>query len=211
MRKPTTAIGALAATFLLALALPAAAMAEEAIPPGNSAVNQYTESLPTPTGHKDTESSGKKAPASPNKALGTRNAERLEAHGPDGRAAAETAAETAPTTARPAGDEQDEAVAAPPAGNDGGGSGKGAADNDGQAARGGGPSGRKVDSADTDKAVLVSAEVDEPSGSSGFGEAFGEATGVSSAGQLGWLLPLLILATAVWAFAYAMRHRRRVG
>jgi hypothetical protein len=182
--------------LLVALALPAASMAEEAIPPGNSAVNQYTESLPTPTGHTDTDKDGKRIHRSPGKALGDRNAERLEAHGPDGRAAARVAAETAPGTGVQPATEDDEAIAAPPAGS-GNGKSKGRGQPDGPA--------------DAGKAVLASAQVDEPDGSSGIGAALGEATGVSSTGQLGWLLPLLVLATALWALAYAMRQRRRVG
>jgi hypothetical protein len=207
MRKHRTAIGALAAALLAVLAVPAATMAEEAIPPGNSAVNQYTESLPTPTGHTDTEKGGKKSHRSPEKTLGSRNAERLEEHGADGRAAAEAAAETAPSTSVPATDSEEEAVATPPAnsGKGNGGGGRAAHSDDG------GPSDREAARAGAGKAALVSAQIEEPSGSSGLGEAFGEATGTSAAGQMGWLLPLLILAIAAWASAYAMRHRRRVG
>jgi hypothetical protein len=211
MRKPMTAIGALAAMLLLALALPAASVAEEAIPPGNSAVNQYTESLPTGTGNTDTEKGGKQVHRSPGKTLGSRNAEKLEAHGPDGRAAAKAAAETAPSTSLPPVDDgEEDAVATPPANDKGdGGGGKGAASGDEKT--GSQQPTRKQERADTRKAVLVNTQIDEPSGSSGLGEALGEATGASSAGQLGWLLPLLIVATAIWAFAYAMRQRRRVG
>ena len=208
-----TAIGALAAILLLALALPAASMAEEAIPPGNSAVNQYTESLPTGTGHTDTEKGGKQVHRSPDKTLGTRNAEKLEAHGPDGRAAAKTAAETAPSTSLPVDDGEEEEVAAPPPTNDRGdsGGGSGGADGGKKAGDSGQQPSPKQDRADTGEAVLVNTQIDEPSGSSGLGEALGEATGASSAGELGWLLPLLIVATAIWAFAYAMRQRRRVS
>jgi hypothetical protein len=36
-------------------------------------------------------------------------------------------------------------------------------------------------------------------------------TGASSTGQTGWLLPLLIVAIALWALAYATRQRRRTS
>ncbi len=209
MRKPITAIAALAA--LLLLGMPSAATAEEVIPPGNSAVNQYTESLPTPTGHTDTEKGGQKVHRSPDKTLGSRNAEKLEAQGADGRAAAKAAAETAPASVPPVVDSEEEVITTPPAGDKGNGGGGSGADSGKKAANGGQRSSRGEDRADTGKAVLLSAQVEEPSGSSGLGEALGEATGASSAGQMGWLLPLLIVATAIWAFAYAMRQRRRVG
>ena len=51
-------------------------------------------------------------------------------------------------------------------------------------------------------------EVPIPAGSSGLGEVIGQATGSSSSGQLGLLLPLLILAVATWAVAYVLRQRR---
>jgi hypothetical protein len=208
MKTSKTPIGVLTAMLLIALALPAASTAEEAIPPGNSAVNQYTESLPTGSGQADTEKGGQKSPRSPDNALGARNVEQLEAHGADGRAAAKAAAETAPSASVATPDEGDnEAVISPAATNNGNGSGGGggaAADSDRKPAGGG-------QSADGGKAVLAGAQIEEPSGSSGLGEALGEATGASATGQMGWLLPLLILATAIWAFAYAMRQRRRVG
>ena len=213
MNNPKIAIGALVAMLLLALALPAASVAEEAIPPGNSAVNQYTESLPTGTGNTDTEKDGQKVHRSPDKTLGARNAKKLEAHGADGKAAAKAAAETAPSTSvsPPVADSDEEAVATPPAADKGNGDGGGGTADSGKQQATGDPSKAKQDRADTAKTVLVSTQIDEPSGSSGLGEALGEATGASSAGQMGWLLPLLIIATAVCAVAYATRQRRRVG
>jgi hypothetical protein len=181
------------------LALPAAAIAESPIPPGNSAVNQYTESLPTPGGHQDTERD-KRGRGSPSKALGSRNAQRLEAQGSDGSAAAAAAAETTPTvdaaSAPAADDEQSAAIAILPGDRNGNGGG-------------GNATGRGAHSGGTGGANVI--QVEESSGSSGFGEVLGEATGVSSAGQAGWLLPLLIFATALWALAYALRQRRRVS
>lgn len=192
---------------------PAAALAEEVVPPGNSAVNQYTETIPTPGGGRNTESKGGKQRQSPEKALGTRNAQQLEKHGSDGRATADLAAETAPSTvttspeptegaeAASGGDDTDQKQAA--AGGSGGD-------------RGGGNDGRGRGKAAIGPAQAVAVTVntrpvaDAPEGSSGLGEVVGEATGGSS-GQLGLLLPLLIVAVAIWSVAYLLRQRRQAG
>ena len=50
-----------------------------------------------------------------------------------------------------------------------------------------------------------------PSGSSGLGEVLAQATGSSSTGQMGLLLPLLVVATVVWSLAYMWRRRRRTA
>jgi hypothetical protein len=197
MKTPRTALATLTAALFVALALPCVAPAEETIPPGNSAVNQYTESLPTPGGHRGTENEGRKSRPSPHKALGSGNARKLESQGDDGRAAAEVAAETAPS---PAPVEEEEATA--PAAVDRGTGGGGGTPTDG--ANG------NADKSKPRSTSLTSAEIDEPSGSSGVGEVIGEATGDSS-GTVGWLLPLLIIAIAIWAVAYAMRQRRQTS
>ena len=204
---PIAKLAAVTTAMLALLAFPVAALAqEELIPPGNSAVNQYTESLPTPGGDRNTESGGKTRRPSPDKALGAGNARRLEQHGADGRAAAEAAAETAPpTSVTTAPSSEAEAAPPPPAGNGTGGGGRDQ----------GAPAGRQ-DGGDTAKQappakVVQVVDVEEPNGSSGLGEALGEATGASAEGQMGWLLPLALIAIALWAFAYAMRQRRRVS
>jgi hypothetical protein len=96
MEKMTlkTRLGSLAAiaTFLL---LPAAT-AHAVVPPGNSAVNQYTETFPTARGAKATKRSGKPKARSPREALGADNARKLAAEGPVGREVAEIVAATAP-------------------------------------------------------------------------------------------------------------------
>jgi len=87
-------IGAILAVALF-LALPAgSALAVAVVPPGNSAVNQYTETLSGPEGNVP--SSEVKQGAAPAKVLGRSNARRLEALGPEGQAAAQLAADTAP-------------------------------------------------------------------------------------------------------------------
>jgi hypothetical protein len=196
MRALKTAFGVLAAT-VAATAFPAAVSAGELIPPGNSAVNQYTETIPTPGGHRDADSDGKKR-RSPEKALGAGNTQKLEKHGQDGHATAALAAETAPTADVPAptGDADDSEAAGGGAnarGDGGGGQAGGGDRTSGEAASGPG-----------------TGSIDGASGSSGFGEVIGEATGSSSSGDLGLLLPLLIGAIAVWSVAYLMRHRRQV-
>ena len=48
-------------------------------------------------------------------------------------------------------------------------------------------------------------------GSSGFGEVIGQATGTSSSGHLGILLPLVIIAAALGSLAYLWRRKRRAA
>lgn len=81
------------ATIAFAL-VPGSALAVKLVPPGNSAANQYTETLPGPGGGSP--SSEVKSGAPPAKVLGAANAARLEALGPEGQAAARLAATTAP-------------------------------------------------------------------------------------------------------------------
>lgn len=159
----------LAAVIAIA-ALPSSAMAQRITPPDNSAVNQYTETYPVPGGGATTNDKSKR---SPDKALGARNARRLEALGPEGRAAAALAAATAPrqgATSR----------------RDATGGTRGAAGSAG----GSGP------------------KAGEPSGSSALGEVIEQATGTSSSGQMGLLLPLLIAAAAVGSLAYLWWRKR---
>ena len=80
--------------LLLFLALPGATAAASAVPPGNSAADQYTEGIPGPSGNLPTGTPGGKT--NPAQALGARNAQRLKHFGSAGRAAAEIAAATAP-------------------------------------------------------------------------------------------------------------------
>jgi hypothetical protein len=93
----------IAAAAVLAPASPAAT--QPVVPPGNSAVNQYTETFPTARGDATTKR-GKRGhrERSPAKVLGSRNAHRLESQGPQGRELAAVVAATAPTVARSDGD-----------------------------------------------------------------------------------------------------------
>ena len=95
-------VTSLLAAAIVLLALPMAAGAEYYVPPGNSAATQYTEALPTAGGDRDAAKGKSKAEQrSPAKVLGSRNARRLEAQGPAGRAAAKLAAETSPAAEAP--------------------------------------------------------------------------------------------------------------
>jgi hypothetical protein len=162
--------GALAAAIFavlgLLLASAAAAAKPAAAPPGNSAVNQYTESFPSANGPQQSSSTKEgDAGPSPRRALGTRNASRLQGRGPEGQALAELAAATAP-----------------------GGAKHGA---------GGGQGGQGADGAP------------DSQGSSGTTAVLGQALSTSASGKLGPWLPLILLATVVWACLYAWLRRPR--
>jgi hypothetical protein len=79
------------------LAVPSVAAARGPVPPGNSAVNQYTETLPTAGGAVATKKRGKRQGRSPVEVLGSRNVRRLSAQGAAGREVAAVAAATAPS------------------------------------------------------------------------------------------------------------------
>jgi len=174
----------LSATIAIVAASPATAEETPFVPPENSAVNQYTESFPTAGGDKDAHDhdGGNR---SPKKVLGSRNAEKLRAQGPAGEATAELVAETAPAVEKTG----DAGTGVPP--RTGGDSG-------------GGADGGKPVAAD-------SPAIKEAGGSSGVSEVIAWATGSSPAGGVGIFLPLLIIATVLWAFAYLARQRRPVG
>lgn len=192
-----TRFGLLAAAFALA-ALPAGAAAAPYVPPGNSAATQYTEAVPTAGGPKATGHKQGKV-KSPSKVLGARNTEKLDAQGPQGHAAAEVAAATAPATipATPS-----EPARTP---NPGGSSQTGGQGPQSTKPGDGSPGGDATSHAAPQVAKPPQAQ--NPSGSSGFGEVIGQATG-SSSGQLGLLLPLLIVAVVIWSVAYLLRQRR---
>lgn len=89
--KPGIAIVAVT----VAVALPATALAEGVVPPGNSAANQYTETAPS-AGGEQLPPGGHSTPPTPAKALGAKAADQLDRLGPVGRAAAVLAAAGAP-------------------------------------------------------------------------------------------------------------------
>lgn len=189
---------AIAALF----ATPAAAtVAEAVVPPSNSAAAQYTEAFPTSGGDKKTDQAAHHR--SPVKVLGSHKAKKLEKQGPEGKAAAEVAAATAPTsiaTPQPA--------HAPSTPSNGGGGHNGGP---GRSGGGGGASGaqQRSDVASAGGASRSPGSEQDQGGSSGIGAAIGQATGLSSPGPSGPLLPLVILATVLWSLVYLWRQRRQ--
>jgi hypothetical protein len=181
-------------------AIPASATAEAYVPPGNSAATQYTEAVPTAGGPKATNNSKHRQDRSPGEVLGVHKTAKLDAQGPEGRAAAEVAALNAPS-----------AVAAKAKANAAAGSGS-PEPQGGQAGSGGGRTGDGSSSGD----LSQSAHPVSPGhpaqansgGSSGIGEVVGQATG-SSSGELGLWLPLLIAAVVIWSGAYVLRRQRK--
>ena len=193
-----------AASAVAALALPAAAAAEYYVPPANSAANQYTESFPGAGG----ESHGKRKQVTPGTALGAGNAEKLEKKGPAGKATAEIAAETAPPQLVDSGSSSGD-DAGKTGGNgrpddkggeqgDGKDEGEGGSGAPGTGGSGGGSSGGGQG---------TTAKVQQPQGSSGLGQVFGQATGMSD-GNLGLWLPLAIVLTLIGSIAYWVRMRQ---
>ncbi len=185
----------LASLALGALAVfPSGALAAALVPPGNSAANQYTETFPTPGGNA--EAKGKKA--TPGDVLGAGNAKKLDSKGRQGREAAAVVAATAPPAVVGAGGG---GTSQAPAGGGGDGSASGGS---GQA--GGSGEGASVTEAGSDRTVSG-----DTSGSSGFGEVLGQATGSSSSGGTGLLLPLIVLASVIGALAFFLRRRRQTA
>lgn len=196
MTKPLPLFAVIAMTVAL-LALPAGAAAEYLIPDGNSAVNQYTEGIPTGGGEKDTKGAGEKE-VKPAKTIGAETTRKLEEKGPEGKALAEVAAETAPPEAAVESSEGDEPAQKPKHGDarhqgnkaDAKGNGKADTGEDAEEAQAGG----------------TVASGSGPSGSGGFGEVLAAATG-SSDGGIGLLLPLAIVGAVIWGIVFTVRRR----
>lgn len=192
---------ALAATVVLVL-LPAAAGAEYLIPDDNSAVNQYTEGVPSAGGDRDVKGPKGNGKPTPQEAIGAEVVKKLEKQGgDDGSRLAEVTAETAPTAVAETPSEGGGAAAGDGSGNNGGANG--------DMSRGGG--GKAADKADDrrggDEATAgAAANGGGPDGSSGLGEVASTALG-SSNGGLGPLLPLILLAALLWGGYYAWRQR----
>jgi hypothetical protein len=164
---------------------PSYAMGASIVPPGNSAVNQYTQTIPTPGG--DVEVHGKQS-RSPAKELGPKATQKLDQRGPDGKATAKLAASSSP-----------------PGPSDGGISGRSGGGN-GQA--GSGSTQAKLPGSAPGTHATPGGDDSAGDGSSGFGQVLGQATGASSSGELGLLLPLVIFAGLLWCAAYFWRQRR---
>jgi len=193
---------AFALALALAVALPAAATADSVVPPENSAATQYTEAIPTGGGQKDA-GKGDGGNVSPAAVLGSHKAKKLESKGREGREVAEVVVATAPSPP-PAPVPEPQPAAR---GDNGKTQAKAKAKPDQRGAnsakRGDGQAGGQEPSA------IAVRHVEIPAGSSGLGEVLAQATGSSSSGQLGALLPLLILAALAWALAFVWRQRQR--
>lgn len=177
----------LALAALLAI-LPATAGAEYLIPDDNSAVNQYTEGLPTGGGEREADGDDRRG-ATPGKTIGTRNATRLEQAGPEGREAAEVAAETAP----------------PAAFEDGGGPKSPAEDGPRERSSERSPGKGSEEGDDAPGGAVAGGGGPGPEGSAALGEIASAATGFGDGG-LGLLLLLALVATAAWGLGYGLRH-----
>ncbi len=193
------------AALLIVLVAAGPAAAEPVIPPANSAANQYTESFPTGGGDRNAYAEGDEI--SPGKVLGKRNAEKLDAQGEEGRAAAELAAETAPAPALAPEASEDEEESSGGGGGKPANNGGGGGDRGGQPDSAGSPPTQSRNPTPESTGTLVAADT-SIEGSSGIGEVLSQVFGTSSAG-MGLLLPLLLIAVAIWAFGFAARHRQR--
>lgn len=184
------AVPALLVAVLLATV--ATTAAAQNVPPGVSGANQYTETLPGPGGNSAAGGGGAAtgggnpgggnragAPKSTAQTLGDANAQKLEALGPEGKAAAELATKSSPT-----------GPSTKKAGHKGGDHGAGKTGGTGSSSTNAASSGANGSSGV--QQVL--------------GQITG--TGGSDSGGMSWLLPLLIGASVVVAAAYLFARRR---
>lgn len=202
MKLLRSAIGM--ATLVAFASLTPLAAAADVVPPGNSAATQYTETFPTSGGEAEANKEINGGGRTPSKVLGSGKAKKLEETGSDGKAAAAVVAETAPPVQPESAPEQSSSDAGHHSKHAAGGGGKSGG------GTGGSGSGAGKAGGATQPSATESVATGEPNGSSGFGEVLAQATG-SSSGQLGLLLPLLIIGTVVWSIYYLWRPRRQVG
>jgi hypothetical protein len=193
---------------MLACCFSVGAAAESLVPPGNSAASQYTEAFPTSKGEED-EQGKKKSGVTPAQVLGAGQAHQLEDKGPAGKAVAEFAAESSPTSVDASGGEEtgsgngDKKHAGKHGSQDNGAGGDGEEKSEGPGGGGGQPPAGGSGSGSGSGAAGA-----EANGSSGIGEVVSQATGISS-GTLGLLLPLILLAVVIWSAAYVWRNRQQ--
>lgn len=175
------------AIFVL-LAAPASALAadDSLIPPGNSAVNQYTESFPTSNGNKEIQSDEKKRRGN---TLDSQTARRLQQQGEDGQTVVEIVAATgtAPVNQPSSSTEREDS-----AGADDAAIGSAAVGGD-EGSEPGGTSG---------------ARSSEIAGDSPIAEVLAQATGATSGDEAGLWLPFAILAILAASVAFALKRRR---
>ncbi|HEX8753246.1 MAG TPA: hypothetical protein VF731_07505 [Solirubrobacterales bacterium] len=194
------------ATIVASLVSAPLAAAEQVVPPGNSAATQYTETYPTAGGEAKQNGELNGGNQKPSQVLGQHTANALKSKGAEGEAVAELAAETAPVPVRTGSGEGTEGEGAHAGGGSHPHKGSSAGGGSGSGQGGGGGAGGASEAQPRPQSVSVP----QPSGSSGLGEVLGQATG-SSGGQLGAVLPLLLILTVAWSIAYVWRQRRQVG
>jgi hypothetical protein len=218
MRKNSLKTAILAGALVVFSALPSFASAGEVVPPGNSAATQYTQVFPTSGGNVAVGTSigesngGRQKP--PAQVIGKKTTQELESQGPEGKAVAQLAAESAPTTSESEPSESSSGGAAGGGGGNSGGHHGGAnpagGGQGGDKARAGGGQGGGGSSANnppsSGNANTAAAEA-AGTGSSGFSEVLGQATG-SSSGQMGAFLPLVLLAALGLALVHMWRRRQ---
>jgi hypothetical protein len=204
---PKLTLLALTALTALACTLPAAVAAAEIVPPGNSAVNQYTETFPTSKGEEKSELE-KNTTVTPGDVLGAGKAHKLEDKGAAGKAVAQFTAETAPTTSS-GGSSSDNGESA--ADDNGGGKGNGNGEGKKPNTGGNGQNGGGDEPQESSAAAGGSTNAGSgggPSGSSGVGEVVSQATGTASDSVSLWL-PLILIAVVIWSAAYVWRNRQQ--
>jgi hypothetical protein len=191
MSLPRTVIAI--ASLLASLLLPSLAAAAPYIPPGNSAATQYTETFPTSGGNVEVNRGigGGVRSHSPERALGNRTAKALEEHGADGAAVAALASESSGGVEAGEGSGNGDR-------NHGGSNGSSGGGRGGAGGNGGGSGGEGA------KAPATGGEA--PASSSAFDQVVSRAT-LSSSGEMGIFLPLVLIAALVCAIAYSLRRR----
>lgn len=197
-----SAIPAILVALAASLAVPVAASAEYLVPEGNSAVNQYTEGVPSAGGEKGTRNGEFSEPVKPGQAIGAENAKKLSEQGPEGQAVAEVAAETAPEAP----------VTENPEANRPAGHGKqgdrSPVHKGGKGKKHHGKKGTSNQESREASAGAAPAGGNGFDGSSGVGATLAAATGTEE-GQLSLLLPLIIIAAVAGGATYAVRQRKQ--
>ncbi len=192
--------------LLLFLALPGATAAASAVPPGNSAVDQYTEGIPGPSGNLPTGTPGGKT--NPAQALGARNAQRLKHFGSAGRAAAEIAAATAPARQYGAGSGPAGSAASGKGDSAASGTAGSASSGKGDSAASGTAGSASSGKGDSAASGTAGSAASPSAGSSGFAEVLKRAVGVDQSGS-SIFLPLVLGASLLAAIAILLGRRRR--
>jgi len=204
---PKLMLPSMTALVIIACCLPATASAGELVPPGNSAVNQYTETFPTSEGEEQS-SLEKKKGVTPGQVLGAGKAHKLEDKGAAGKAVAEFTAETAPSTAGDSGNGENTAGDSGKGNGNGKGKGKAPQKQGGDGPGSGGGSEEQQEGASGSGGGSANAGSGGGSGSSGLGEIVSQATGTSS-GSIGLWLPLILIAVVIWSAVYVWRNRQQ--